>query len=291
MPTRDYTELRIFGDGSVALPRGPGVRRRTLDASPRHRRVVLRLSPVPPASRIPEMPSPRLPLPWLERVNRQALATRLITATVHDVANALQVVSGAAEVLAMDPSPSAVEKRTGSIVGQAMHATVVLKALTGFVKDAAAPPQPVDLRELADRVLALRQYTLRKLRIDARADGPEAMGLACERRLLQAILNVCLNAEQAAAGVEAPTMRFVTTVDDDTASLHVIDNGAGVAPELEARLFDWPEVLPADGDALGIGLAVSRALLALDGGTLDHRNGPHGGAVFTVTVPRRSRQA
>lgn len=236
------------------------------------------------------MPSPKLPLPWLERVNRQALATRLISATVHDVANALQVVSGAAEVLAMDPSPSAVEKRTGSIVGQAMHATVVLKALTGFVKDAAAPPQPVDLRELADRVLALRQYTLRKLRIDARADGPEATGLACERRLLQAILNVCLNAERAAAGVEAPTIRFVTTVDDDTASLHVIDNGVGVAPGLQPRLFDWPEALPADGDALGIGLVVSRALLALDGGTLDHRNGTHGGAVFTVTVPRRPRQ-
>ena len=59
------------------------------------------------------------PAAWLEQVNRQALVTRLLFATVHDVNNTLQVVSGAAEVLAMDPTPAAVIRRTEDIVGHA----------------------------------------------------------------------------------------------------------------------------------------------------------------------------
>ena len=202
------------------------------------------------------------------------------------MSNALQVVSGAAEVLAMDPTPAAVEKRTASIVGQAMHATVVLTALSGFVKAPPTPAVEVDLRQLADHVLALRTYTLRKLRIDARVDGDAAVCLGSPRALLQVALNLCINAEQAVAEGRVPTLRLSTSVEGDTASLLVTDNGPGMSEAARAQLFAWPPAVPRDADGLGIGLMVSKGLLALDGGSLGYEPGAGGGAVFTMRVPR-----
>jgi two-component system C4-dicarboxylate transport sensor histidine kinase DctB len=225
----------------------------------------------------------------MERVNRQALATRLLTATVHDVSNALQVVSGAAEVLAMDPTPAAVEKRTGSIVGQALQATVTLKALSAFIRAPETPPQPVDLRHLAAEVVALRQFTFRRLRIETRVEGDAAVGVASPRRLLQAALNLCVNAEQAAASGSAGMVVLTTGIEGECAYLRVLDNGPGVSAATLPTLFAWPQTCPAGGDGLGIGLATSRALLALDGGTLHHEAPPDGGAAFTMAIPRASR--
>lgn len=235
------------------------------------------------------MPSLRPTLPWMERVNRQALAAHLLTATVHDVSNALQVMSGAAEVLAMDPTPAAVEKRTGSIVTQAMQATGTLKALSAFVRAPDAAAQPVDLRVLADQVVALRQFTFRRLRIEARVDGQSAVGLAGPRRVLQAVLNVCVNGEQALAGRSPATLQFVTGLDGDRAFVQVVDDGPGVPAAALATLFAWPQECPGEGDGLGIGLATSSALLAMDGGTVRHEARAGGGAAFTIAIPRPSR--
>ena len=176
----------------------------------------------------------------MERVNRQALASRLLTATVHDVSNSLQVMSGAAEVLAMDPTAGAVEKRTTSIVQQAMQATATLKALSGFVRAPDTPAQAVDLRQLAEQVLALRQFTFRRLRIEARIDGDPAVGVAAPRRVLQAALNVCVNAEQALGEAAGAAVRFVTGADAETAWLRIADSGPGVAASVRPVLFAWP---------------------------------------------------
>ena len=37
---------------------------------------------------------------------------------------------------------------------------------------------------------------------------------------------------------------------------------------------------------LGIGLTIARTIVDAHGGTIDAHNNPHGGATFTVTLPR-----
>ena len=113
---------------------------------------------------------------WLERVNRHALLARLMSATVHDVNNLLQVVSGAAEVLAMDPTPEAVTRRTTSIVAQAGQATAALQALAAFARNPGSPGSPGDRvrpRAIADQVVALHLHALRKARIAVTVEGAD----------------------------------------------------------------------------------------------------------------------
>ncbi len=223
------------------------------------------------------------PADWLALVNRHALAVRLIATTVHDVNNILQVVSGAAEVLALDPSPAAVAKRTTSIVGQSAAATTVLAALTGFVRaetDARDGARPL---ALATQALAFRQHALRKGRITSGATGDDAMCGMPRQRLQQVLLNLVLNAEHALAGRLDGELRIVVT-GGDVVVVTVDDNGPGWG-DATASSDAWPPRPGTSPGALGLGLSVSRDLLARVGGTLACEPSPLGGARVTLRVP------
>jgi signal transduction histidine kinase len=61
----------------------------------------------------------------------------------------------------------------------------------------------------------------------------------------------------------------------------VADNGPGVAPGLEQRIFT-PFFTTREGGS-GVGLAVARQLVHGLGGTVRHAKRPGGGACFVLT--------
>jgi signal transduction histidine kinase len=74
--------------------------------------------------------------------------------------------------------------------------------------------------------------------------------------------------------------------------LRVRDNGNGIAPERLERVFDmYAQEEAADPrdrmGGLGIGLAVARRLVEMQGGSITARSEGHGcGSEFTVRLPR-----
>ena len=73
-----------------------------------------------------------------------------------------------------------------------------------------------------------------------------------------------------------------------TGSITVRDNGWGVAPHLQHRLFTPFDRLGVEStgvEGTGVGLAVTRALVQLMGGTIDFESQSGVGTTFTVTIP------
>ena len=224
------------------------------------------------------------PVDWLALVNRHALVSRLLSATVHDVNNTLQVVSGAAEVLAMDPTAEAVTRRTDSIVNHARQATAALHALTAFSRDTGGASERARPKALAEHAVSLQLYALRKARIAVSVTGDEAECVAEPHRLLQVVLNLLVNAEQALEGRAGAAVSVCVSATDGAVTMTVEDNGPGLREDELASLFKWR--LAAAPGCLGIGLCVSQALAARDGGTLTHTRSSSGGATFRLTLPR-----
>ncbi len=247
---------------------------------------VLRFPPVSAAAAPIAWTGHRPPPDWLALVNRQALVTRLLSTTVHDVNNILQVVSGAAEVLAMNPTPEAITRRTGSIVAQSGQATAALQALNAFARDTGASTGAVRIKALVEQAVALRLYALRKGRVAVSVTGDDAPAHAAAGRVLQVVLNLLVNAEQALAGRGGAALTVHVGGDAERVTVTVADNGPGVTVGREATLFAWPPNPGTTAGALGIGLIVSRDLAALDGGTLTCTPADAGGAAFHVTWPR-----
>ena len=247
---------------------------------------VLRLPAVSAAAQEPLWTGDHPPADWLVQVNRHALVTRLLSTTVHDVNNMLQVVSGAAEVLAMDPTPEAVARRTASIVGQAGQATAALQALSAFARDSGRASTTVPVKALVEQAVGLRLYALRKGRVAVAVSGDEAAAHGSPSRVLQVLLNLLVNAEQALAGRTGATLTARVDVSTARVIVTVADNGPGVPEEQAASLFAWPPRPRGPDGALGLGLIVSRDLAVREGGTLTCTRGAEGGAAFELSLLR-----
>lgn len=80
-------------------------------------------------------------------------------------------------------------------------------------------------------------------------------------------------------------------IEDEHLRIAVRDRGPGLAASEVDRVFDRFYRGSAGGSAFssGMGLAITRGLLALQGGTVAAANAPGGGAVFTLLLPAAAR--
>jgi two-component system sensor kinase FixL len=105
-------------------------------------------------------------------------------------------------------------------------------------------------------------------------------------QLQQVLLNLILNACDA-LDASRPGMRRLTVATSGgpgpEACLTVTDNGAGIASGLLERIFD--SFFTTKPQGLGVGLSVSREIVAAHGGHIEAVNRAEGGAVFRVTLP------
>ena len=225
---------------------------------------------------------------WLAQVNRQSLAVRLLGTTVHDVNNILQVMSGAAEVLALDPTPAAVAKRTTSMVGQSAAATAVLHNLIAFVRAEGQARDGARPLGLAQQALAFRQHAFKKLRLTAAAEGDDVECAMARHRLQQVLLNLVVNAEHALAGQAGGAIRIAVRAGDAVV-IEVADNGPGITASRREEIYAWPPVPGPTAGSLGIGLRVTRGLVEEAGGSLALATPPEGGTRAIVTLPLSGR--
>ncbi len=246
------------------------------------------------APRVDERPSTsgaldvQASLAWLERVNRLSLLSRLVSSTLHDVNNALQVIGGGVELLQMNPADVGAVSR--AIGGRTESVNRLLQELSHFVRDTGSVPEAIDLRALAEQSLALRHFALSRLRATREVEGQAAIVHAVRREVLQVVLNLLVNAEMALPGVAGPRVRVVIAPAGDGAALSVEDNGPGVPAEHLDGLFERrPPPRENPVDRLGIGLAVSRALAERCGGTLTYTPREPTGAIFTLALPASGR--
>lgn len=108
-----------------------------------------------------------------------------------------------------------------------------------------------------------------------------------EKRLREILLNLVSNAVKFTPEGGSVTV----TVLDDAGALEaqVADTGIGIAKEFQARIFE--QFIQVDGsyarkqEGTGLGLALSKRLVELHGGSIDVESEQGSGSVFTFKIP------
>ena len=165
-----------------------------------------------------------------------------------------------------------------------------MAALTGHLKTFARK-SPSGLRERLDLATVVDQ-SLQLL--DARLrDEQVSLVLHLTRpawvrgdaiRLEQVLINLLRNALDAMQGKACKRLEIRLEADEQLWRLSVSDNGGGIAEEHLGQVFDPFFTTKPVGDGLGLGLAVSFAIVHESGGRLSVENGDLG-AVFSLTLP------
>lgn len=106
-------------------------------------------------------------------------------------------------------------------------------------------------------------------------------------RLEQVIMNLVVNARQALdTHHTGPKKLWVRTYENQgSVSIEVGDNANGIPENLLVKIFDPFFTTKAVGKGTGLGLTISKSIIAEIGGCIEVFNNEMGGATFIVSVP------
>jgi len=149
---------------------------------------------------------------------------------------------------------------------------------------------PVDVGELVNSALTAARERFAAAGVELDAEVPPEVPRICgdPERLAQVLGNLLDNALRHTPRGGRVVIRV--QVDRDRLTLHVVDNGEGIAAEHLPHLFERFYRVDAarnrrDGGA-GIGLAITKALVEAHGGHIAARSeGVGAGAQFTMVLP------
>jgi len=103
-------------------------------------------------------------------------------------------------------------------------------------------------------------------------------------QIQQVLLNLMRNAIEAMEETDRRELVIsVAGLPDNLVEIAVSDTGAGIAPEINAQLFQ--PFVTTKSQGMGVGLSISRTIVEAHGGSIAQHPNPGGGTVFSFTLP------
>jgi PAS domain S-box-containing protein len=241
---------------------------------------------------ITERVTARMALQEREIQLRRALAAReeLLGLVSHELRTPLTVILGLAGIMARNTlPPDELRAAIAEIRESAEHLTSLLESMlvlarAGSDDDLALEPILAD-RSLERAVERHRQvFPNRDISLDVRARGSVVEGN--EAWLSQVVGNLLGNAEKYSPADGRISVVLEQLKDDVT--VRVADEGVGIEEADLPLLFEpfyRAERAQGHAEGLGLGLAVCKRLIELQGGTVWGRPLPSGGAEFGFSLP------
>jgi len=180
--------------------------------------------------------------------------------------------------------------RNGRHLLQLINELLDLSKIAAGHMDLRLEPVPLDtvFREAADSVRAQLEARRHKLAIEP---APEPFTVTADRgRLLQVLLNLLSNAIKFTTDGGRVTLSARLGDGGRHVRVAVSDTGIGIAPHDQAKLFQEFVQLDATPsrryEGTGLGLALSKRLVELHGGTIGVESELGKGSTFWFTLPR-----
>lgn len=240
-----------------------------------------------------QMDEQRRELSHLARVN--ALG-QLSGALAHELNQPLTSISNNAEaarhLLRRRPVDlPEIDAALGDILTEDRRAAQVIRRLRALLRRGETRVIPVDAAALVADVLELSHAELISRGVSANAIvGHELPPVLADRvQVQQVLLNLILNACEAMELVKPHGRRLSLLVATDGSNVRfsVRDSGTGIPTPLIDHLFE--PFVTTKREGLGLGLSISRTIVAAHGGRIWAENNPDGGASVHCLFPAAAR--
>jgi two-component system sensor histidine kinase KdpD len=222
-------------------------------------------------------------------VESERFGRTLLNSVSHELRTPLSAIASATATLRHSGGLSPIQQRLSSEIDSATNRlNRVVQSLLSAARIQSGQLRPnLDWCDVSDVLRA----TLRELgpllsnhKVQSRLDHGLPLIRGDFTLLQQAVTNLLVNA---ATHTPAGTQIEVTAhVDNAELIIEVADNGPGLTVDQLDRIFDLFYRPPGSRTGgTGLGLAIVKGFIESQGGSVQARNRPKGGAAFTIRIP------
>lgn len=226
----------------------------------------------------------------LRQSQKLAAAGQMAAVLTHELSQPLTALANYARagqllVAAGESERTRLDETMQKLVAESRRTADVVRRLRDFLQHGAMRMEPLDLPALTERLIADLQANAAAAGVELHQElvsPPQSMladALQLEIVLRNLLRNAIESAREAPAGQRTVTLEIRAT--EGRVTLSCIDSGSGIRPEQLEHLFEPFETTKASG--MGMGLAVSRAIVEAHQGRLWAEPGPPG--IFHLTLP------
>jgi signal transduction histidine kinase/CheY-like chemotaxis protein len=184
------------------------------------------------------------------------------------------------------------------------RATVLTRQLLAYAGRGRAAQRPIDLNELVESMGQLLAVSIpRKVKLERHLAERLPGVHGDDGQLQQVVMNLITNAAEAIGereGTVTLTTAAVTLTEPPpgivgppplgpVVRISVRDDGVGMSPEVQARIFD--PFFSTKGSGRGLGLAALAGILRSHGGAIALESAPGRGTTFSVFLPALAEPA
>ena len=229
---------------------------------------------------------------------KMAAIGRLVAGISHELNNAINFITGALPSLKRQlgillPLTRADSKTsqacdnlqilTDNINEGSRRLTRIVSGLTTFSRRGGELRSNVNVNKEIKRLLSMAQPQSKSISIETELVEPLPFVNCVPEELVQALLNILLNAFQVLGQEGTVTIR--TRLRDRWVVIEVSDTGPGLDPEIGDKIFEPFFTTKEVGEGTGLGLSICHDIITKFGGTITVACEPGQGAVFTISLP------
>jgi len=223
---------------------------------------------------------------------KMAAVGQLISGVAHELNNPLTAILGYSQLLTASPGigPQGIEY-TDKLYKQAQRTHRIVQNLLSFARQHKPERAAVQLNQILEDTVALRDYDLRmkNIRVHMELAPDLPITSADSHQLQQVFLNMVNNAVDAVLENGSEGDLWVRTgVSGDRLTVEFTDSGPGVREP--SRVFDPFYTTKPVGKGTGLGLSICYGIVTEHGGTITVRNVQPRGAKFTIELPFQSAE-
>jgi signal transduction histidine kinase len=228
-----------------------------------------------------------------ERLTAMGLLAASITHEIAQPIGAMVVSGGACLNWLENERPNLEEAREAAqrMLQNGTRATDVLRSIRSLVQKAEPRVARLEVDTVIKEVLVLARGELQQHRVAVRTELDAGLPtvLGDRMQLQQVLLNLIINAIQSMSGVHDCPRDLIIRCTSDTPNEGVLitveDSGIGFDPSSGERIFD--SMFTTKEGGMGMGLSISRSIIAAHGGRIWASPGESVGAIFHIVLPSK----
>ncbi len=217
-------------------------------------------------------------------VERDTGLKSMLAGVAHELRNPLGGMELFAGLLAEELRGTAQEARAARVVKEVQHLKAIVNDFLDYARPPSPQPRPCSLAEVLNEVKSLLAEELTTHGVSFTWRTGEPFILVDPQHAQQVFLNLARNSIQAMAGAGA--IRVTARATGSQVEILFPDTGAGIAPEVQQRLFE--PFFTTRKAGTGLGLAIARSLCEANGGSIILQQSDRSGTVFRLTFPKPS---